>query len=59
MANWLIALFFALPAGAWLYTKLMRSTGNNRQSSALAATAAAVVVFLLVFIVLGFVFNGE
>ena len=55
MANWIIALLFAVVAGTWIYSKLMRTTGNNTQSSALGAGIAALLIFFAVLIVLGFI----
>ncbi len=49
MANWIVGLLAAISAGTWLYTKFMRSTGNNTKNSVIAAAALALVVFIVVY----------
>ncbi len=57
MSNWIIAFLVAIAATTWLYSALMRRTGNNTKSSLVAAGIAGVLLFLLMLIVLGFVFS--
>lgn len=47
MANWLIAFFIGLSASVWVYTKLMRKTGNNSQSSIMAAGVTGLLLFVV------------
>ncbi len=53
MSNALIALFFAGGAGAWIYAKFSKSTGNNTKSSSIAAVASALFIFVLFYFMLG------
>jgi len=53
MSNALVALFFAAGAGAWIYAKFSKSTGNNTKSSSIAAAASALFIFLLFYFMLG------
>ena len=48
MSTWVIAVFAALGASAWFFTKLQDRTGrgNNR-----AAVTGGIVAFVVVFIV--------
>jgi hypothetical protein len=43
----LIGLLAALSAGAWVYTKVMRRTGNNSEQSLVTAGLAAGAVFII------------
>ncbi len=49
MADWIIALLAAVSAGTWIYTKFMRSTGNNTKKALIVAGALGLVVFLVVY----------
>lgn len=53
MSNWIIGLLLAVGAGTWIYSKLMRTTGNNTKSSATGAGIAALFIFFVVWILLG------
>ena len=55
MSNALIALFFAGGAGAWIYAKLNRSTGNNTKSAGIAAAISALFIFVLLYFILGLI----
>jgi hypothetical protein len=57
MANWIIALLVAVGGAGWIYSKLMRSTGNNKTSSLMAAAGIGVLLFLFLYIVLGYVLS--
>jgi hypothetical protein len=51
----LISLFAAAGAGAWIYNRFMKTTGNLTQRSAIAATASGVGIFLVVYLFLGLI----
>jgi cytochrome bd-type quinol oxidase subunit 1 len=51
MSKFLIGLFVALGAGAWVYSKIQRRTGGNAQTSLLMAAMAGVIAFILTVIV--------
>ena len=55
-SNVTIALLLSLGAGAWIYAKMMRSTGNNTKSAATGAAISAGLLFILTLIVLGLLF---
>lgn len=55
MANWIIALLLAVGAGTWIYSKLMRTTGNNNQSSLIGAGISGLLIFLVAILALGFI----
>jgi predicted ABC-type exoprotein transport system permease subunit len=54
MSNWIVALLLALGASTWIYSKLMRSTGNNAKSSIIGASAVGLLLFFVVAVTLGF-----
>lgn len=58
MANWIVALLLATGAGAWIYNKLLRTTGNNTRSSAIGAVVSGLLIFVLALIILGFISNA-
>jgi len=55
MSNAFIALLLAVGASAWIYSKLMRSTGNNTRSAVTAAAISGVLIFFVGWIVIGFI----
>ena len=55
MGNSLIALFFAVGAGTWIYAKLMKNTGGNQRSSIIASGLIAVLLFVVGLVVLNMV----
>ncbi len=55
MPDVVISLFMAAGAGAWTYSKIMRSSGNNTQNAILATVIAAILVFILMQTVLGYI----
>ena len=56
MSNWMISLFFAVGAGGWIYTKLVRSNGNAIPSqNVIGAIAIAVAIFILFWTFLEFI----
>lgn len=48
-----VALFFAIGAGTWVYTKLSRTTGGNTQNSAIGAAIAGIFAFVIMLLILG------
>jgi hypothetical protein len=55
MGNGIIAFLVAISASVWIYTKMMRKTGNNAGSAATVAGVSAVVVFIAVLLLLGLI----
>lgn len=53
MSNFLIALLFGAGAAAWIYSKLMKSTGGRTKDSLLAAGGIGLLVVLVVWFLLG------
>lgn len=52
MSNGIIAIFFAAGVSAWIYAKLMRSTGGNQRSSIVASGLIGVLLFFIMLFVL-------
>ncbi len=44
-----IGLLVAVSSGTWIYTVMMRRTGNNTKSSAITAGIAAFIAFIVVW----------
>jgi hypothetical protein len=44
---WVISFFFAIGGATWIYTKMMRSTGNNTASVLVVAGMAGLFIFLV------------
>jgi hypothetical protein len=55
MGNGVIAFLVAISASAWIYSKLIRSTGGNTKNAIVGAGTAGVLVFVLVLIIMSFV----
>ncbi len=55
MSAAIISLLFALGAGAWLYTKFMRYSGNNTQQAAIATGVSSVIIFFVLYLILGLI----
>lgn len=53
--NTTIALLFSLGFAAWVYAKIMKSTGSNTKTSLIVAATSALVAFLLLITLLGFI----
>jgi len=53
MGNGLLAFLVAISACVWIYSKLMRSTGNNAKNASIGATIAGILIFIAVFILAG------
>ena len=54
-----IALFTALGATAWVYTKMLRKTGNNKQTSMIIAGVTGALVFFAMFVLLTFLLRNQ
>ena len=54
MPTYVIGLFVALGGGAWVFSKLQRTTGGQTQTSLLFAGIAGFILFLFTIIVFGF-----
>lgn len=52
MSNALLSFLFAAGASTWLYSKMMRQTGNNAQTSILVSGGAGLILFMLFWTVL-------
>jgi hypothetical protein len=51
MSPFIVSFLVAVGAGAWIYTKFQRSSGNNTQQSAKAAGVAALIIFIIFYFV--------
>jgi len=52
MSNLLIAFLFGIGSGAWVYKKLLRTTGNEQKNSLIGATIAGLVLTLILYFIL-------
>lgn len=59
MGNGVIAFFAAASAMAWIYSKMMRKTGQNMQTSIIVVAISGVLIFLVAYFALGFVLSGK
>lgn len=59
MGNGVIAFFAAVAAMAWIYSKMMRKTGQNMQSSIIVVVISGILIFLVVYFALGFILSGK
>ncbi len=50
MSNILVAFLLGVGVAAWVYNKLMRSTGGNTQNSLVASGIVGFVAFVVMFI---------
>ncbi|MDQ3064770.1 MAG: hypothetical protein M3Q36_00690 [bacterium] len=57
MGNGFIAFLLSAGAAAWIYNKLMRSTGGNTQNAIIASLVSGVLLFVLTLILLSFIPN--
>jgi hypothetical protein len=51
MSPFIVSLLVAVGAGAWIYTKFQRSSGNNTQQSAKAAGIAGLIIFIVLYFI--------
>jgi len=49
-----VALLLAIGASTWIYSKFMRTTGNNGRSSIVAAGVAGLFIFGLAWMIANF-----
>ena len=57
MSNTFIALLLTIGASTWIYSKLMRTTGNNTRSSLITAAVSGVLIFIVALFLVGFAVN--
>lgn len=57
MPSWIVAFLFASGLSTWVYTKLMRTTGNNTKSSLMATGFTFLLSFFVFWAIMAFV-NG-
>lgn len=55
MGNGLIAFLASIGASAWIYTKLMRSSGNNVTSALTVAAISGVCIFVVAIMLLNLI----
>lgn len=56
-SNALIGLLLAIGGAVWIYTKVMRRSGNNTQQSVFVAGFVAVIIFIVVVTLLSLIFH--
>ena len=56
MSDSIIALLFAIGASAWIYSKMMHSTGSNTKGSLVIAAGCGLLLFLAMLAVLQAIF---
>lgn len=52
-SNVMISLFVAGPFGVWVYMKMLRQTGGNKQNALVGAAISAGIAFLVVVTLIG------
>lgn len=52
MSNFTVALLVSLGASTWIYTKIMRRTGDNVKNSLVVAGVSAAAIFIFMLIIL-------
>jgi hypothetical protein len=52
MGNGVIAFLVAISAGVWIFSKFMRSTGNNTKTATTAAVISGLFIFVVIFFLL-------
>jgi hypothetical protein len=57
MSDVVIAFLFSLGAGAWIYSKMYRSTGGLTQNALVVAGGAALLLFLAALTFLKAIFS--
>jgi hypothetical protein len=55
MTNAFIAILLGAGAAAWVYGKVMRSTGNNTQNALIVSGVAGVAGFILMLLLLNMI----
>lgn len=56
MSNLLIGFLFGLGFAAWVYAKMMKSTGSNTKNSLIVAAIAGLASMLVLVAILGSLF---
>ncbi|HSX24132.1 MAG TPA: hypothetical protein VLE74_03470 [Candidatus Saccharimonadales bacterium] len=56
-SNFLVGFLLGAGVAAWVYGKMMRSTGNNTKNSLIVAAVAGIAALVLVMTVLGVAFH--
>lgn len=56
-SNLTVGFLLGAGFGAWVYSKMMRSTGNNTKNALIVATVAGVFSMVLVATLLGIFFK--
>lgn len=54
MPSWLVAIFFAAGVSTWIYTKIMKRTGEDTTSS----LKVVAVVFIFSFVIFWFILSN-
>ena len=57
MSPAIISLLVTASADTWLYTKLMKYSGNNTQQSIIAAVVAGLIIFFICYSILSLIFK--
>ena len=52
MSAWVVSFMFSVGASTWLYTKLMRRSGNNTQQSIIVTIVVGIVLLLVTYSIL-------
>jgi len=52
MSDFVISLLFSLGAGAWIYSKAMKSTGSQVKPSLMVSGSAGLLIFIVLFYLL-------
>jgi len=52
MGNGIIAFLVAISASVWIYSKVMRSSGNNTKSSITVAVISGLCIFVAALLLL-------
>jgi hypothetical protein len=52
MSNLLIAFLFGIGSGAWVYKKLLRTTGNNQKNALIGSTVTGLVLMFILYFIL-------
>ncbi len=55
-SNVSISLLIAIGLGAWIYSKMFRSSGGNRVNAIVVTLGAALVIFLSMLAILALIF---
>ncbi len=55
--NFMVAIFAGLGIGAWVYSKVMRSTGNNTQNALIVAGMTGGLAFIIMLMIMNMIPN--